>query len=262
LAESKAASSKGTGKGLSKKVGPLPVWGWGAAGVSSLLIVRYLRARSSANASVAANGTTGDTLTPSEESALAALEGAGTTSSATSSFPNFSSTAQWFEAGLEFLTGNGVDAGDAYNGLNAYLNGNCVSQAAYTAISQMLASTSVGLPPGFSAPPTLSVCASPVATSTNPSPAASTPAASILQEIDASAWPQIVKFGTDANAGTDFVPIGVVNNGVYSGKAAKSGAPVWAGVLGGYAQGTNFATLPNGTVIYGASTLNGQGYYS
>jgi hypothetical protein len=86
--------------------------------------------------------------------------------------------------------------------------------------------------------------------------------ATALAQINASAWPTIVKFGQDANAASDFVPIGVVNNGVYTGKAAQAGAPVWAGALGGYAQGYNTSTLPNGTVIYGAATLANQGYYT
>lgn len=248
MATEPKASSKGTGKGLSKKVGPLPVWGWGAAGISSLLIVRYLRARSAAN-NTAASGTTGANLTPAEESALAALDGAGTTTSATSVFPNFSSTSQWLEAGLTFLTGNGLDAGDAYTGLNAYLNGNCVSQAAYNAISQMLVSTSVGLPPGFSAPPALSVCATPAATTTNPSPGPTASVTSILPVLNAQQFTKQYLYGQWS--ASDFVKIGTVGaNGVYSGYNVTGGAPVYANVFGGLEQDFNMATLPAGTDLY------------
>jgi hypothetical protein len=102
---------------------------------------------------------------------------------------------------------------------------------------------------------------------TTPAPAAAAPAApaptsapAALAEINAAAWPQIVKFGQDANAATDFTAIGTVNNGQYSGYNVKDGAPVYAGVFGGYVQDFDMSTLPNGTVIYAPTTLLQQGY--
>ena len=86
------------------------------------------------------------------------------------------------------------------------------------------------------------------------------PVMAALAQINAQAWPLIVKFGQDPNAATDFTQIGTVTNGVYSGYNVTHGAPIYAGVLGGYAQDTNFATLPNGTAIYAPTTLINQGY--
>jgi hypothetical protein len=258
-----APKKSGGANALTKKAGPLPRWGWVAVGGGAYLVYRFLKARSAAASNTAASGTTGGTLIPNDIGLPSTSTAAGQGS--------FSSVASWTQAALDFGSSNGLDPGTAFNQIQAYLNGNCVSQAGYNFLSSAFANTSIGLPPAaFSTAqlPTLSVCPAPQQTPTtsNPSPSSSggTATATItntLAQIDATAWPSIVKFGQDANAGTDFTQIGVVNNGVYSGKAAKAGAPVWAGVLGGYAQGTNFSTLPNGTIIYGASTLNNQGYY-
>lgn len=249
------------GKGVSTRLGPLPYWGWALVGGGTFLAYRFLRARSAANASNAASGTTGGGLIPNDIG-LPSVTG-GTTAS-------FSSIPAWTEAMLSFLTGNGMSPGDAYSAATSFINGNCVSQAAYNALAAGLNSPNVGLPPGFFSSPTLTVCPQTQQTSTpvgggttasNPNPPPSGGAvATALAQIDAAAWPKIVKFGQDANAATDFTQIGVVNGGVYSGYNVTHGAPVYAGVLGGYAQGTNFATLPDGTKIYAPTTLIQQGY--
>ena len=256
-------AEKSAGKGISKKLGPLPYWGWGLAAVGGYLGYRYLKAREAADAATVASGTTGGTTIPTGT--------VQTSGSTTGLAGTFTSLAAWEQAALTYLTGNGVDPGDALNGVSSWLNGNCVSQTIYNQLSGALTSSSVGLPPGFSTVPTLSVCPS---TSQNPTSGGSTPPSTpspsapsgggtitqTLAQIDAAAWPAVVKYGQDANAATDFTAIGTVTNGVFSGTNVTHGAPVYAGVDGGYAQDFNESTLPNGTILYAPTTLVQQGY--
>lgn len=250
------------GKGLKKRLGPLSVGGWaaslGGAAVLYVLLKRYEASKTAAAGASSSVLTAGGTVPSSE------------TTSTTGNVAPFTNYADWLTAAIaQGTSSSGLDSGQILNGITDWLSGQCVpTSQVYNAIAGLISNTSIGLPPGWgSAVPQLSVCATPAAPAAPAAPSApaapAAPAApSVLAQIDAAAWPTIVKFGQDANATTDFVPIGTVTNGVYTGKAAKSGAPVWAGVLGGYAQGANFSTLPNGTVIYGASALNNQGYYN
>jgi hypothetical protein len=233
------ATAKPKGKGISKRVGPLPYWGWAAVGAGTFVLYRYLRARSSANAALVASGTTGGTTIPGD---LAAAGGAVATGAG-----SFASQGAWEQAMLTYLTGNGISPTAAYAGLTSWLDGNCVSSTLYNGISAALTSSSVGLPPGFSNPPVLSVCP----TSPNPPPPPPPPGKVdpySLPHIDSRSWPQILRFG-QYGAG-EFTKIGVVNNGVYTGKNVTGGVPVFAGGFGGFFQGFITSKLPNGTGIY------------
>lgn len=222
-----ADAPKATGKGLKKKYGPLPVWGWGMAAVGTYVFYRYLKSRSAASASSLASGLTGGTTIPSA--------GTGPTPTVPGGAGTFATTAAWEQALLTFLTGNGLTPAEAYAAVTAFLAGNCVSQAAYNGISAALTSSSVGLPPGFEAPPTLTVCAG----STGPKS---------LPHINSNSWPQIFKYGTYGPG--EFTRIGTVENGVSDAPNVAGGVPVFAGVFGGFAQGFNTKNLPNGTGIY------------
>ena len=122
-----APKKKSSGSGISKKLGPLPYWGWGLVGVGTFLVYRYLKDRSAANSALTASGTTGGTTIPAGalQSATTSATGQGT----------FSSTSSWVQAALDYLTTNGLNGGDAFNGITAYLNGNCVSQQVYNGLS-------------------------------------------------------------------------------------------------------------------------------
>jgi hypothetical protein len=144
-----ATAKKAQGNFLTQKAGPLPRWGWVAAAVGTFVVYRYIKAREASSAATTSTATTGGSLIPND----IGLPAASTTTGAGS----FSSIAEWQQAALTFLTGNGLDANDALNAISAYSNGNCVSQAAYNALGAALTSSSVGLPPGLSAG-TLSVC--------------------------------------------------------------------------------------------------------
>ena len=236
------AAKKGTGKGLTKKVGPLPVWGYAAAGAGGFLIYRYLKARSAAAASTAASGTTGGTTIPND----LGLEGTQSTQA------SFSTVAAWETALLDYLTGNGMDPADAFTAAQAYLGGTCVSQAAYNGLASAFISPNVGLPPGFTSPPALSVCAATQQTPTpsggsaapsNPNPPAST--ASALPAINAALYPVKVLFGQYSPG--DYTKIGTFTNGTYSGYNVSGGAPVYLNVDGGFVQDFDTATV-NGDV--------------
>lgn len=144
-------AEKAKGSGISKRLGPLPVWAYPAIGVGAFIIYRYLKARSAASAALAASGTTGGTTIPP----------AGQITGTPSSGTTFSSVADWEQAALQYLTtSSGLTGGQAFNAISDWLNGNCVSQAAYNGLSSAIANSSIGLPPGYGTSlPTLTVCA-------------------------------------------------------------------------------------------------------
>lgn len=184
------------GKGLKKKLGPLPYWGWLLAAAGGFLGYRYLKARSAASSALAASGTTGGTTIP---------QGAIQTSSPSTGLAGtFSSQGQWEQAALSFLTGNGVAPADALNGITNWLSGNCVSEAVYRELSAALVSSSVGLPPGYTALPTLTVCPSAAQTATTstttvtptgPAAPPPTPAVPLFQGLSAALKAQLANNG-------------------------------------------------------------------
>jgi hypothetical protein len=248
-----ATDTKSGGGGLKKKAGPLPVWGWVAVAGGTFVVYRFLKARSAASAAAgtsAAQGLTGGSLIPNDiglPSGTSNTGGAGT----------FSSVAAWTQALLTSLVAGGMSPGDSYTAAQAFLNGNCVSQAAYTGIATALESGSVGLPPGYTAPPALSVCPSttqtPTPTNPTPAPAAQ---ATALPWVNSNTYQQIVHYGQYSPS--DYTKIGTYTNGVYSGANVGGGAPVYGTAYGGFFQGFNPATY-NGDV-YIPTALYDLGY--
>lgn len=141
MAEAKAK----TGTGIGKKVGPLPVWGYGAVGVGAFLVFRLLRSRKSGGGST--------TIPLSGGIGIPGGQAAGNVSG----LPVFSSFSSWEQAAIAAMAGGQLDPATALNGLTSWINGQCVTQNQYTGISSII--ETVGLPPGFSSVPTLSVCA-------------------------------------------------------------------------------------------------------
>lgn len=72
--------------------------------------------------------------------------------------------AGWIQQALSTMTGTGYGSTAALNDINDWLSGQCVSAKGYTAIGNIVAT--LGLPPGFSTVPTLSVCAGKTTTTT------------------------------------------------------------------------------------------------
>lgn len=110
--------------------------GLGAAG----LVGFYLYRRSQASSAAAAQGATsaGNTIP------IGGTTTSGSTGS--SALPTFSSVAAWEQAAIAAMTGSNYSATQAYNDLQAWMSGNCVSSQGFNSLSSVI--TSVGLPPG------------------------------------------------------------------------------------------------------------------
>jgi hypothetical protein len=147
-------AEEGGGNVLTKKLGPQPRWAWAAEFVGGFLLFRYIRARQNANSGLAqftATPLTGGNTIPTAAGAFG-----GPTSGAA---PTYSTLSAWITAALgQVSTVPGYSNTSALNDLTAWLNGGCVSAAGFNFIGNFIASG--GLPPGFSTPPTLSVCPS------------------------------------------------------------------------------------------------------
>jgi hypothetical protein len=85
--------------------------------------------------------------------------------------------AAWEQAAISEMSGSSLSPADALNGLTDWINGQCVTAAQYAGIGSII--ETIGLPPGFSTVPVLSVCAdatTPTPTAAAPAPAAAAPA--------------------------------------------------------------------------------------
>lgn len=91
-------------------------------------------------------------------------------------------------------------------------------------------------------------------TSPNPTPSPS-PISSqaTLPPVNANAYAKTVPYGSYSPG--DYTQIGTVNNGLFTGTNVSGGVPVYANVFGGFQQGFQEATLPQGTGIYIPSSL-------
>lgn len=143
-------------KGPTKKVGPLPVWGWGAVGAGTYLAYYLYKSHSNnvaAAQTTAANGTIGGTTSLLDPS----VTGAGSTSSVvTNPFQT------WRTNVLAALQGKGLSSGAALTALNDYLAGQAVPNATSgNALKAVLGD--IGLAPGYGyLPVTIAKTAPPV----------------------------------------------------------------------------------------------------
>ena len=120
---------------------PLTVGLIGAGGIVAYL---YLRSRSAASQAAAATGSSAGNTIPA------------VVTSGVSGSSSPSTLAGWMQAALSSITTANYGPTSALNDLNAWLNGNCVSSAGYSAIGGIV--QTLGLPPGYNTVPTLSVC--------------------------------------------------------------------------------------------------------
>jgi hypothetical protein len=147
------------GNVATKKLGPLPRWGWVAVAGGVYLVYRYYESYKANQAASAASGTTGGTTIPADV-------GTSSGSGVTSSVANFASLEAWEQAAISALGQTpGYSSADALNDISSWLNGSCVSATGYSAIGSLISNPSIGLPPGFSTVPTLSVCSNTSTTS-------------------------------------------------------------------------------------------------
>lgn len=269
---SSSAQKKGGGNFLTHKLGPLPMWGWFVVVIGAVLLYKILKGRSSSAASTTASGTVQGANNAlgmfgsegfSTNSAGEVIDNAtgdilGTFGGATGSGTGTTTNQGWVNAAQQALFNLGYDNTLVDTALQDYESGQALPQNEYNVIESAI--HLVGNPPSGMALPQLQAAPPAAAAAPQPTPSAPAPVVQALADIDAQNWPQLIKFGQDPNAATDFTAIGTVNNGVYSGYNVTHGAPVYAGVFGGYVQDFNMSTLPNGTTIYAPTTLVNQGY--
>lgn len=137
------APAKKTPKKGGKKLLGLSPWVWGGIVVGGGGIYYILRKRSEA-AAAAATGTSDGGTTPASGS-----------TSGTTTLP--ATLAAWFNDALggDYTTAT-YSSSDLLNDLNSWLGGNCVSTAGYSVIGNLV--TTLGVPPGYTTTPVLSVC--------------------------------------------------------------------------------------------------------
>jgi hypothetical protein len=141
--------AKGKGKGVGKKLGGLPVWGWAAVGVGGFLVYRWWSNRQAANAALGttsgppATSTSGGGTTGSSGSVAAAPPG---------------TLAQWIATALDTGTlTKGYSQLQAYNDLANFASGGCVSSTGAGFVAQTIAS--IGAVPGVYPSP-ITICPS------------------------------------------------------------------------------------------------------
>jgi hypothetical protein len=136
------------GNVLTRQAGPLKAWQWAAAAVGAYLIFRWYQGRQASNS--AALGTTSGL--PGAFSTVTSPD-AGTTTNPPTSWQD------WLQQALSgFSPSAGYNQAAFFNDATKWINGSCVSQQGYNALSNALAT--IGLPPGFGTGlPALTVCA-------------------------------------------------------------------------------------------------------
>lgn len=172
--EAGAQTAKAGGHGLSKKLGPLPIWAWAAVVIGSYLLFHYLRSRNSGGSTVpsgtvqAGNGAApigglqigpgGQIYDPTTGSIVGSITGAGGQGTG----PNTTTAQGWLAAAQTALQGLGLDNNTINGALNDYAAGSPLPPAEYNIIQEAIkivgaAPSSLGNPsqgpPGPPPPP-------------------------------------------------------------------------------------------------------------
>lgn len=164
---------------LTKKLGPLPVWGWGViAGVVILVGYYYY-----SNNKKAANAGEADVVISSDDlfkSIAGGSGGVGGSGGATSTEPvNYETNTSWRQKGVALLIGSGVSPLKAQAALDNYIQGNPLTSEQAGYVNTVI--TALGLPPDgtFGIPSVLGAPAAtpaPTPTVTPPAPTVAPPA--------------------------------------------------------------------------------------
>src|ERR1700685_433653 len=154
---------------LTKKLGPLPRWGWAAVGGGTLLA--YLLYRKYAAGSTTTTTTTtasGSTSIPTVDLVNSTPNAStGTTTTTTPTATSYTNFTEWEQAVIKHLNTLGLSPATSVNAVQSWIRGSGGTQQGYTGLSSAVGA--VGLPPGFGTSlPTLSVCASAITTPTAP----------------------------------------------------------------------------------------------
>lgn len=254
-------TSKQAGQGLTKRIGPLPLWAWGAVIVGAIILYKIMKDRSAASTTTASGTVAGqnnaNSLFGSEgfstNTAGEVIDNAtgnilGTFGGATGGSTNSTNTfAQWTANAQQALFNLGYNNTNVDQALQDYASGQPLPQSEYGIIEAAI--NLVGNPPSGIALPQLQ---SPAA----PGSGGSTPGPSLPTQLNAQNFPLQVLYGQYASS--DYTKIGTFTNGQYSGYNVIQGAPVYGTAFGGFFQDFNPATY-NGDV-YVPTSLIQQGY--
>ena len=177
---------KKAGSGLSKKVGPLPIWAWVAVVVGSYILYKYIRSRSGASTATASTaggtvgasngassllGSQGFSINPSGQivdNATGDIVGNGSSGSAGGgSTSSLSTAAQWVANAESALQGLGYDQSAVANALQLYSSGQPLDPTSYGIIESAI--NQVGSAPAPFGSPTQTPAGGSAGTPTTPS---------------------------------------------------------------------------------------------
>jgi len=225
------------GNPLTKKLGPLPAWGWAAAAAGGFFVWRWYEGRNASNAATEAQAL-------SDENSVPSSSGAGTGVTTTSGTTAPTTLGQWEEDAIGLMIGPNYSADQAFNDITAWLNGQPVSSQGYASLSGVI--TQLGLPPTGGTLPPITVASTSTSTSAgSTSSTASGPG-----------------YGTVTIGGQTFNLLGYTTGGNFTGYNVGGGAPTFFQTPGGSPQ-TNLtaaqvAALPAGTAVLTPSTYASQ----
>ena len=130
---------------LTKKLGPLPVWGWAIAIVAGYLVYRWWKDRSAGTApqSITSGTSTGIAVTRASQAPFI-TSGRGNTTSSTGT------GSTWVAKAQAALQGIGYTSGTVDKALQAYVSGSGMNQSQHnivTAAQKLVGSSSIGSVP-------------------------------------------------------------------------------------------------------------------
>src|ERR1035438_6857411 len=144
-----AVGGKAAGNVLTKKVGPLPVWGWAAVVIGAYLVYRYIKDKNAASASSSTGTSTGADTTASQANGIFGSEGFGVNSAgqivdtatgtvvgSTGNGAGTTSTSgqDWASSAYQALQGLGYGNAQIDQTLQDYISGQKLSASEYATV--------------------------------------------------------------------------------------------------------------------------------
>lgn len=158
-----------------RKLGPLPVWGWGLVLGLVLVFVIWHRSRSTSGTNAPGSINTGVDPNAFDNAALYSGNNANAsnaTAATASTEAGLRSNAAWLRAGVQYETGKGRNSLNVLRALRRFLAGSPLSQAQSDIVSDVL--KNVGVPP--KEPKTVSPVRKPAHTEDHTTPGTKPPA--------------------------------------------------------------------------------------
>lgn len=144
--EGSPKSGFSAGNSLGKMVGPLPLWGWGAAVLIGVAIVIWRR--KSSGSSTPPQGST--YAQQAQIPTIGNAAGAGSSPTISGGEPAISNNNDWRTRAVRFLTGKGFGSLDSDTAIGKYLRSDSTTSQEKSLIDQAIAA--LGVPPQPPAP--------------------------------------------------------------------------------------------------------------